>query len=236
MNKLKPNGNRAKTAITLIWIVMGVEVLALFSGYFQSDLLNKAASGEVISIDEANANDTREMIIGLLYSLVFIVSAVTFIMWFRRAYYNLHQKVTYLSYDDGWAAGSWFVPILNWFRPLQIMNELYQYTPEFLAKSNIVVKEKLQKWAVGVWWTMWVGNSILGNVTFQLSRRAEEIEDFIFLTNISMIGNIIGIPLALLAIKVISDYSKIEPLLFETEEEVIKDAFNIGSSTTLLDD
>lgn len=47
MGKLKPNGQRAKNAITLIWIVLALEIVSLISGYFQYDLLQTAAnSGE----------------------------------------------------------------------------------------------------------------------------------------------------------------------------------------------
>ncbi|HZH86358.1 MAG TPA: DUF4328 domain-containing protein [Brumimicrobium sp.] len=236
MNKLRPNRTRAKTAITLIWIVMGIEILSLISGYFQSTLLRNADSGIIISMEEANANDLREVIIGLLYSLAFIISGITFIMWFRRAYFNLHLKVPKLSYGEGWAAGSWFVPILNWFRPFQIMSELYISTQKFLINKEVMQEKVLKKSQLGVWWTLWVINNLLGSIEFQFSRRAEEIEDFIFLTDMSMISNIIGIPLAIITVKVISDYARIEPLLFETEEDLVKNPFNIGSSSTLLDD
>ena len=236
MKTLKPNDKRAKIAITLIWIVMGLEILSLLSSYLQANLLNKFLTGETLAIGEGDTNDIREQIIGLLYTIVYIASAVTFIMWFRRAYYNLHQKVTYLSYGEGWAAGAWFVPILNWFRPLQIMNDLYRYTPEFLAKHNINVAGKLKMGILGIWWTLWVGNNIFGNVLFQISRKATGIEDYILVTNLSMISHIIGIPLAILAVKVISDYSKVEPLLFEVENGEMTDSFDIGSSSTLLDD
>jgi hypothetical protein len=190
-------------------------------------------------MEELNSNNLRVQVIAIMYIIVSIISGVTFIMWFRRAYYNLHQKVSYLSYDDGWAAGAWFVPIMNWFRPLQIMKELYTYTPEFLTNKGVEFENKLQKWSLIVWWTLWITGGILGNIGSQLSRRAEEAVEFIFSTNISIIGNVIGIVLAIITVKIISDYAKVEPLLFETEDlndQINSDSFNIGTSTTLLDD
>jgi hypothetical protein len=41
----------------------------------------------------------------------------------------------------------------------------------------------------------------------------------IFSTTSSMFQNILNIPLALLAIKVIKDYAKVEPILFDLKEE-----------------
>jgi len=45
--------------------------------------------------------------------------------------------------------------------------------------------------------------------------KAETIEELTVATIASMISNIVGIPLAFLAIKVIKDYSRVEPLLNE---------------------
>ncbi len=39
MKNLKPNGQRAKNAITLIRIVLAIEIASLISGYFQYNLL-----------------------------------------------------------------------------------------------------------------------------------------------------------------------------------------------------
>lgn len=78
--------------MTMIWIVLAMDIVALVSGYFQYDLLNEVDSGHSISMDTATANDTREQMIGIVYFILFVISAVTFIQWFRRAYYNLHIK------------------------------------------------------------------------------------------------------------------------------------------------
>src|SRR5690554_1359559 len=115
MKELRPNETRAKTAMILIWIVLGLDVISAISSYFQAKLLRIAAMGEFISQEMANANDVRESIIGIVYLIVYVISGVTFIMWFRRAYYNLHQRDSNLSYGEAWAAGSWFIPILNLF-------------------------------------------------------------------------------------------------------------------------
>ena len=98
MENLKPNGQRAKYVITLIWIVLALEIVSLISGYFQYDLLQTAANGGEISAETATANDTRELIIEVFYLIANIVSVVTFIQLFRRAYFNLHiNTIDYLQ-------------------------------------------------------------------------------------------------------------------------------------------
>ncbi len=218
MENLKPNGQRSKNAITLIWFVLAMEFITLVSGYFQYRLLQSVASGESVSMETANANDLREQIIAILYVIVYIISAVTFIQWFRRAYFNLHQKVNHLKQPEGWAAGSWFVPILCWFKPYQIMKELYEETKELLKNKGLNISTNLTSSALGWWWTLFLINSFLGQFIFRYSMKAETIDELTTSTIAGMIGNIVGIPLALITVKVIKDYSDIEYLLNDRVE------------------
>lgn len=152
MESLKPNGQRAKNAIILIWLVLVFEIVSLISGYFQYDLLRVSAMGGEISLDTVTANETSEIVVGLLSAITYIISAVTFIQWFRRAYYNLHLKVNFLNYTEGWAADCWFVPFINLYRPYQIMKELYEETDELLSKKGISVNQTFSTTLLVWWW------------------------------------------------------------------------------------
>ncbi len=213
MIPLRPNEKRAKNAILLILIVLIVEIISILSSYLQYNLLLSAQRGDYISEESALGNDSREMIVGIVYIIVFILSGITFIQWFRRAYFNLHGKAPFLSYDEGWAAGSWFVPIINLFRPYQIMKELYVETKNVLERNGISLNSDLSTNHLGLWWTLWIISGILGQIIFRLSRGAETLDQLINLTLAGMIVGLIGIPLALVTIKVVKDYSKAEPLL-----------------------
>lgn len=221
MKSLKPNGQRAKNAITLIWIVLAIEIASLISGYFQYDLLQSVANGGYISTETATANDFREQIIGLIYSIAFIISGVTFIQWFRRAYFNLHLRVNHLSHSESWAAVSWFFPIVFLYRPYQIMKELYQETKELLIKKELTISQNFTTRYLGWWWALWIINKIIGHFAFRYSMNAESVEEITTSTVASMIGNIIGIPLALITVKVIRDYSNVEPMLLEIKDDEI---------------
>lgn len=219
MESLRPNAQRAKTAITLIWIVLGIEIFSFVSSLLQYFLLQDAANGELISEESASANDIREMSIGIIYLIASLTSAVTFIMWFRRAYFNLHLKVSGLSHTEGWAAGSWFVPILSLFRPYQIMKELYVQTKGLIIKNGLALYGNFNTQNLGWWWALWIISNFLGQFEFRYSRNAESIDQLTVVTIASMISNIIGVPLAIITIKVIKDYSKMEELLLEIKEE-----------------
>lgn len=216
---MRPNNKRAKQAVLLIWIVLFLEIISLYSGYLQHSLLQTIGNGGEISTETATANDTREQIIGILYMIGFIISAVTFIRWFRRAYYNLHQNINYLGHSENWAAISWFIPFVNLYRPFQIMREIYLESKELLIKKGIGINQKFNSLILGFWWTLWIINNLIGQYVFRATMNAESINDYISSTMASMVGNIIGIPLALITIKIIKDYSIVESQLFDHVEK-----------------
>jgi hypothetical protein len=217
MEELRPNGQRAKNAMLLIWIVLAIEIVALISKCFQYNLLQTVANGGLITQEEANANDNTEQIIAILYLIVYFISGITFIQWFRRAYYNLHLKVNYLSHTEGWASGSWFVPIICLYRPQQIMRELYDETKSFLTAKGINVGDNFTTGSLGLWWTFWIISNFMGQFIFRYSKNAESIDELTTVTIMGIVDSVIGIPLALITIKIIKDYSRVEPLLVEVE-------------------
>jgi hypothetical protein len=223
LSGLRSNEVRAKNAITLIWIVMGLEVLTLGSNYMQHSLLQHIASGGEVTAGEAALNDSRVQLIAILSLVAFVVSIVTFIQWFRRAYYNLHQSTGNLAYSEGWAAGSWFVPILNLFRPYQIMTELYSRTATLLSQKDIPLKKYMDTQFLGFWWGLWIVNNMVGNYTFRTSMKSETIDSMLTVSMVEMVGNVIMIALSLITIKVIKDYSINESLLFELNKETEED-------------
>jgi len=98
------------------------------------------------------------------------------------------------------------------------MKELYIETKNILTKNEISFNQDFSTKYLGFWWTLWIINNVLGQFIFRLSLNADTIDEFIISTKASMISNIIGIPLALLAVKVIKDYSEVEPLLREIND------------------
>ncbi len=220
MEHLKPNEKRAKNAIILIWVVLALEIVNLISSYMQYDLLQTVTNGGFISNRAAEANDIREQICGIVYFIASLISGITFIMWFRRAYFNLHQKVSYLAHTEGWAAGSWFVPIVNLYRPYQIMKEIYVETKELFTKKGLSEKADYSTNFLGWWWALWIISAFIGQFIFRFAfKSADTIENLLTTTVAQMILSLLGIPLALITLKIIKDYSKVEPFLAQISEE-----------------
>ena len=217
--KLRANHQRSKSAILFVWIVLFIEIVSIFSSYLQFDLLTTVKNGGTITPEIANSNDLRERIIGIVYLIFYLISGIIFIRWFRRACYNLNLKVKTLTFTDGWAAGAWFVPILALYRPYQIMKELFEQTFLYLTKKGVDKSEETSFGStINIWWTLWIVNSVLGQISFRYSRNSDTVDELINGTVISLISSVITIPLAIFTVKLINEYSSLEESLFELKE------------------
>ncbi|WP_395053028.1 DUF4328 domain-containing protein [Flavobacterium sp.] len=210
---MKPNEQSAKTAIILIIIVMIFDVISLFSDSLEYGLLTSLE----ITTEAAESNDTRQQIIAIFYLVAYIISAVTFISWFRRAYYNLHSKVDNLDNSEAAAAYSWFIPFVNLYKPQNIMKEIFEETELFLEQNIEKYNSPINISKVQLWWTFWIVVNILSNIQFRMSLNADTIDELINSNIFSMVVTILSIPLAIVTINVIKEYSKIETLFFNTK-------------------
>lgn len=212
MSILKPNEQRSKNAILLIWIVLTIEIITCVSNYFQLNLLQTILDGGFISPMEADSNDTRQQMIAIVFLIAYIISAVTFIQWFRRAYFNLHTLVKGLSNTEGWAAGAWFVPIVSLFKPYQIMSEMSEKTKGLIKKHDLNSGfNDNSSSSVGIWWALFIINNIVGQIIFRLP--IDTVEEIIVSTNVDMYSVLIQIPLAIITVKMIKEHSALESLL-----------------------
>ncbi len=108
------------------------------------------------------------------------------------------------------------------------MKELYNETKDLLVKNGLNISENFSTGILGWWWTLWIIDNFLGQFVFRYSMRAETIDELTTMTIASMVSNIVGIPLALITVKVIKGYSNIEPLLNEITDQEESTTHNIG--------
>lgn len=95
-------------------------------------------------------------VVGVVQGGVTIATAVLFIVWFYRAYANLGALgAGELRYGTGWAAGAWFVPILNLFRPKQIADDIWRASDPELGEPGAWRSGPVPV-VYGVWWTAWL--------------------------------------------------------------------------------
>lgn len=161
---LPDNATRARNATSLLLIN-----LCLFSVMTLKDLVKLFAVNMYYS--NYGLVNIAEVVLEVVQTVLMITTAVFFIMWFRRAYNNLHiAGARFLPYREGWAAGGWFVPIINWSYPYRIMNAIWVETPAAVRKIGEHY-ERPENPNIGWWWTFWLIGNIVASLESQLILR-----------------------------------------------------------------
>jgi hypothetical protein len=168
---LRNNQQRARTArvmFLLFSLVSGSLVLVSLAGLDLPDW-NGATNGT--SSGFTTALYYGYILLGIVYFIFLVLSYIWLIMWMRRAYYNLHQLPNiHPEYSDGWAAGAWFVPFLNFARPYTIMKEVWQDTQR-AAWGRIVEPATVLGW----WWASFILKLLVGRITGKMGSDADGI-------------------------------------------------------------
>ncbi len=216
MKELKENSKRARIAVIIFAAVCVLNIFAVVSGLMEYELLERIRMDEFVTEEQANANDLRQAIIGLLQSVAYIMSIIFFLNWFRRAYGNLHRLgIDYLNYKQSMAVWSFFIPFINLYRPYKIMKEIWIETQEQIEKLAPEFHINKSTLLVGIWWTLFLISNYVGQFAFRSIFREDTLQDLINSTMAYMVSDFIDIPAALVTLLLILRISKYETKLQE---------------------
>jgi len=185
-----------------------VYAVALISGYLQNQLLADIKIGMPVTQAEIIASDNREWSISLAGLIVFVVSAIIFLIWVHRVNKNLHAfDKPQLRFSPGWAVGWWFIPIMNFFRPYQIMSEIWKASKPDLDPDLKDVRGSPTSAIVGWWWASYLISNLISEIAGRLLISGESVDELINANYTYMAAHIVsiaGIFLLILMVKRIS--------------------------------
>lgn len=212
------NNLKAKYSIAMIWVIIILNILSLI---IEVPLF--LLGENILSTDNIDQNiilvvDSISSYTTLLTLAASIISIITFIRWFKQAYYNIELRVGKLKYNNSWTIASWFIPIVNLFIPYEMMKDLYTKTDQYLlCHSMEPYTERLKTNYVNGWWTLWIIFLIINYWSMKIQWSSITLETLSNSNNLlSIINTILLIVLGMTTIIVIEDYSKAEKLLAET--------------------
>ena len=190
--------SRAQWVTALLLIVILIDVLAVIFDFSQIGLLSRAQAGIPVSEAEAVANDSRQAMMGFIYFAAFIVTAIVFCLWIHRAHRNLPALgARDLKYSPAWAVGGFFVPILSLYRPYQVTKEIWKASD---PNEGPDWQDAPTSSLIGWWWVTFIVSSYAGYILLRMALSAETISDFMSLSVMTLVTDIIDIPAAILAI------------------------------------
>jgi hypothetical protein len=171
---------RAKATVILLVLSVACEALMIGHSLWMLSFIEAARDGEV-DLATGETIDAVGAVLGLAYLGSFVGTVIAFSMWFHRVVFNSRQIAGGLPSDalaasrvnlskapsPGWAVGSFFIPILCLFRPVQAMLFAWRATGVAVGRARSAV-------IVRVWWLFWIVSNLLSNVSFRLSLNTSE--------------------------------------------------------------
>lgn len=201
---IRDNSRRAQQAIGSFLVLAGVLLLTILSDFWYLGQLTPGQSADEI---DGSLPGLAHNLLPLAELAALITSFVLLIRWLRRAYWNLHALQQHLDYSEGWAAGAWFVPFVNLYRPYSIVKEVWRQT-QLLASERVDPHGLLR-----AWWVLFTLRSFVSNVSGRLVGSAATTEQVQSATGVDLVSAVLGIATALLTVRVVRRIAEFEEQL-----------------------
>jgi len=152
-------------------------------------------------------------------AVLLLIAAGVFIAWFFQAYKNMRRLgVQDMRYGNGWAIGSWFVPILSLVRPKQMANDIWRGSERGTDVNSgwkSVPVPSLVHW----WWALFLIQGLVlyyGQTTIEsgyhdlftfneLSHGVSQVKDGTTAEILGNIASIVGVVLAILFVSRVTE-------------------------------
>ena len=106
-----------------------------------------------------------------------------------------------MQYTPGWAVGWYFVPIATLWKPFQAMVETFKAShPRFDDDWSLAPRPAI----LTAWWSMWILTTFLAQVIFRTALRAEEIDEMLNSTRLTLASDALDLPLGLVVIAMVA--------------------------------
>jgi Domain of unknown function (DUF4328) len=160
-------------------ILLGIDVFC----YFVEIIYNLVFLAFFPDLGESIDPSAGEIVMGIaalglisLKVLAYIATIVFFLMWLYRAYKNLEAfNVQGLEATPGWAVGYWFLPIVNLFKPLKVVNEVHHGSKPEHADQGYGFSATHSTMLTGLWWACWLLSNFTGNIAGVIERAAKDV-------------------------------------------------------------
>jgi hypothetical protein len=182
-----------KATRVLLAVSLALFLISATSNVLQLSLIQRAPSGSVTQ-EEAAASDSRQSVIGIIQIMLLVATGICFMVWFYNSHKNLSKLgVTSLTYKSAWAIGGFFVPFLNFVRPVQVMKEVwYGSDPSRFRlgdETTLGKAERMKTPAImGWWWGLFLISSMLGNATARMALRTDQSLDQLKVLTVLMLA------------------------------------------------
>jgi len=149
----------AKAIAILLLLDVLIEVAIGANSYLTIGVIHKIEAGEITASEGLQHSIVRFTGLGGLGFLVLVPIIVLFCLFMARANRNARAFGSPMSNTPGWAAGWFFIPFANWWKPYAAMKEIWQGSdPDPSVHAFQARVTPLLPW----WWCAWLLRSLGG--------------------------------------------------------------------------
>jgi hypothetical protein len=200
------NETRTAWATALLGAAVCATVLFTLATLFEIGVASTALSqARQLTGGEDLTRGISIFISALLYELALLGCVIAVPLWAHRAYRNLPALgASGLRYSPRWAAGSWFVPVVNFFLPCLVVGEAWRASDPSERESTR--ESRAQQPFPGLvlaWWLLFIFAGLVSNVTGRLVNGAQTLGQTVVVDWVLVASNLLDILAAILAIVVI---------------------------------
>jgi len=194
---------RAKWSEWMLGLGAALAIAALWSSWQQLQLVQDLARGANVPKSVIEANDARQQLFAYAQLGSGIASAVVFLMWTSAHTKRLIELgVTDMQYAPKWSVWGFIVPILNLFRPYQVMNELWQASEIVPGPDDPLAKEATPRIVY-----FWFGILVLDNIIGRFASRTsfDTIDQVVQAAWTTVAFDALGVLTALVALQLVTE-------------------------------
>jgi hypothetical protein len=187
---------KATLAVWATIISLIVQIMILASLYWQHSLLQGAKNGIDIAPAAADANDSRQRSLQVVFVISALANLATLLIWIYGANANLRALgCPDVEFTPAWSVGWFFVPLLNFFKPYQVVREIWRGSDPSFYSGMVPSGTAL----IGWWWGLRICAAILGQLASLISNHAESVDELLGVTWLAIAINLaVGVPLHIL--------------------------------------
>jgi hypothetical protein len=209
-------------AASCVSIAFDIDRLSVAS-HLLSDISSRDLARLANDILAAQTSDNQTSVIAIVELATLIIAGVSFIAWFHRAYDNLRDLgATTMRYAPGWAIGAWFVPVLNFWRPKQIANDIWRGSDPRHPGRQPVWREPVSP-LLWFWWSAWILLFILSRAASQAWTSAVSTHAIRSATSMDIAAEVTSIIAAGLSIALVRTLTKREGRRASADEALMAD-------------
>ncbi|MET8178386.1 DUF4328 domain-containing protein [Streptomyces sp. NPDC005336] len=163
------------TLVVLFSLALPALILVLVARGGQYGVIGDMLDGKLVTQKDLDDADDFFTTAQVLHSMLTLAIAIVWAVWFRRLRLNAEVFAPgQHRFGSGWAAGSWFTPVVNFWFPKQIANDIWR-------ASSPQGPHHVRSGLLNGWWVTWIVaivTNVIGSIRYTALRAKVESDGY----------------------------------------------------------